>query len=296
METIARFGELCGEGPVWDPESATLYWTDLGGNRFFRYRNGTAEQLLDGLQICAVRLQRTGGFVIANHDGVFLWDGAGKPALVVAELDGARLKINDGTADAAGRFLVGSNFYHPHDPFERAKLFSISTDGRATVLDEGFELSNGCGFSPDSKTLYFTDSTVRTIYAYDYNLAAGTVSNRRVFVQVPSTEGLPDGLTVDAEGYVWSAHWYGACVVRYDPDGREERRIAFPAKQTSAVTFGGPDLDEIFVTSAAESEAMPIMPPGYDWQHGLFGGELYREKVGIRGKPEHRTAITVPSA
>ncbi len=291
METIARFGELCGEGPVWDPETATLYWTDLSSNRFYRYRAGVAEQIHDGLEICGFRLDRRGGFTVANSGGVWHWDGSGAPGLIVAESGGFRLKINDCTADAAGRLIAGSNFYHPTETFERAKLWSVGTGGRATILDDGFELPNGIGFSPDSRTLYFTDSATRRIYAYDYDLAAGTATNRRLFAQVPSTEGLPDGLTVDAEGYVWSAQWYGASVARYDPDGKVERRISLPAKQSSAVTFGGPDLDEIYVTSAAQSEPMPIMPPGYDWQNGLFGGELYRVKVDVQGKPEHRTAI-----
>ncbi|MCX6621133.1 MAG: SMP-30/gluconolactonase/LRE family protein [Acidobacteria bacterium] len=293
METIARFGELCGEGPVWDPETATLYWTDLSSSKFYRYRDGIAEQIHDGLEICGFRLNRSGGFTIANSGGVWLWDGEGAPRLVVAEAEGSRLKINDCRAAAAGRLIAGSNFYHPSEPFERAKLWSVATDGRATILDEGFELSNGIGFSPDSKTLYFTDSTTRTIYAYDYWLATGAVSKRRVFVQVPSTEGVPDGMTVDSEGFVWSAQWYGSSVVRYDPDGVVERRIVLPAKQTSAVTFGGRDLDEIYVTSAAQSEVLPVMPPGYDWENGLFGGEIYRVKVDVRGKPEHLTAIVL---
>ncbi|MCC7497374.1 MAG: SMP-30/gluconolactonase/LRE family protein [Bryobacterales bacterium] len=294
METIARFGELCGEGPVWDPEPATLYWTDLTGNRFFRYRGGVAAEIHRGLEICGFRLDARGGFTIANSGGVWHWDGSGEPVLIVSEAGGSLLKINDCTADAAGRLIAGSKFYQPAEPFERGKLWSVGTDGRATVLDDGFELPNGIGFSPDSRTLYFTDSTTRRIYAYDYNLAAGTAKNRRVFVQVPSDEGLPDGLTVDAAGFVWSAQWYAASVVRYDPDGKVERRIPLPAKQTSAVTFGGTDLDEIYVTSAAQSEPMPLMPPGYDWRNGLFGGEVYRVKVDVQGRPEHRTSIGVP--
>ena len=232
METIARFGELCGEGPVWDPETATLYWTDLSSNRFYRYRAGVAEQIHDGLEICGFRLDRRGGFTVANSGGVWHWDGSGAPGLIVAESGGFRLKINDCTADAAGRLIAGSNFYHPTETFERAKLWSVGTGGRATILDDGFELPNGIGFSPDSRTLYFTDSATRRIYAYDYDLAAGTATNRRLFAQVPSTEGLPDGLTVDAEGYVWSAQWYAASVARYDPDGKVERRISLTAKQS----------------------------------------------------------------
>jgi D-xylonolactonase len=112
-----------------------------------------------------------------------------------------------------------------------------------------------------------------------------------VVVKVPEHEGLPDGLTVDAEGFIWSAQWYGSCVVRYDPEGKLERRIPTPAKQTSAVTFGGEDFTDIFITTAAKSEPMPIMPPGYDPRSGYFGGRLYQINLGIQGKPEFKTQI-----
>ena len=159
-------------------------------------------------------------------------------------------------------------------------------------LDEGIHLANGLGFSPDGKILYFTDSVARTIYAYEYDANSGTTRRRRVFVQVPATSGLPDGLTVDSEGYVWSAEWYGQCVTRYDPDGRIERRIEMPAKQTSSVAFGGVDLTDIFITSASRSEPMPVMPPSYDPNSGYFGGALYHINLGIPGRAEHSANIS----
>jgi sugar lactone lactonase YvrE len=145
------------------------------------------------------------------------------------------------------------------------------------------------GFSPDGRTLYFTDSAARCIFAYDYDIASGCVNNRHVFVRVPSTSGLPDGLTVDADGFVWSAEWYGSCIVRYDPSGKIERRIQTDAKQTSALAFGGPDLTDIFITSAGRSEALPIMPPNYDPDSGYLGGKLFHINLGIQGKAEFRT-------
>ena len=105
------------------------------------------------------------------------------------------------------------------------------------------------GYSPDESIMYYTDSSVRTIYAYDYDRATGSVSNRRDFVKLPDTAGVPDGMTVDSEGYVWTAVWFDGCIVRFDPDGVEERRIALPAIQTSSVMFGGPDLTDIYVTT-----------------------------------------------
>jgi D-xylonolactonase len=169
----------------------------------------------------------------------------------------------------------------------------VETDGSVHIADEGFHISNGLAWSPDSKYLYFTDSAARRIYRYDYDRASGNLRNRRVLVAVPAEEGLPDGLTVDAEGFLWSAQWYGGCIVRYDPDGKLERRVSIPAKQTSSLAFGGPELTDIFITSAARSEPMPVMPPGYDPDSGHFGGELYHLNLGIAGRPEHRARISI---
>ena len=125
---------------------------------------------------------------------------------------------------------------------------------------------------PIRRRLYFADSVARTIYAYGYDAATGSVRDRRVLAQLDGSSGLPDGLTVDAEGFIWFAEWYGGCVCRYDPDGTLERRIAVPAKQTSSLAFGGPDLRDIFITSAATSEPTPVMPPGYDRDQWLLRG------------------------
>jgi D-xylonolactonase len=159
------------------------------------------------------------------------------------------------------------------------------------VADEGFQLSNGLAFSPDETIMYFADSVARRIYAYDYDRRTGELGNRRVLVRVPDNEELPDGLTVDAEGFLWSAQWYGGCVVRYDPDGKEERRIRFPAKQVSSVAFGGKDLSDIFVTSAGKSWPSPVMPKSYDPVSGNFGGQLYCVNLGIQGQPDYRADI-----
>jgi D-xylonolactonase len=164
------------------------------------------------------------------------------------------------------------------------------------VLDTGYHLGNGIAFAPGERTLYVTDTVARRIYAYDYDLTTGTAARRRTLVQVPTTEGIPDGLAADGEGFLWSAQWYGACVVRYDPDGRVERRLAVPAKQVSSVAFGGPDLTELLITSAAQSEKLPVMPEGYDPEEGLIGGPLYRANAGIAGQAQHPADIRLAEA
>jgi sugar lactone lactonase YvrE len=133
-------------------------------------------------------------------------------------------------------------------------------------------------------TLYFADFGARTIFAYDYGRGRGTVRNRRVFKLMPVSSGLPDGLTVGTEGFIRSAEWYGSRVVRYDPDGRIERQIDTPAKQTSSLAFGGPEPTDISITSAGRSEPMPIMPAGDDPNSGYLGGNSFTRIWGFAAR------------
>lgn len=220
VEVIANDNNLCGESPVWDWEKNQLYWTDSVGRKFYRYDWQTGQDVLfaEGFEINSCALNQSGDFVLANNSGVWLWDGTERLRRVTDHVDDHKCQINDCIADPAGRLIAGSCFYDPFHEYELGKLISVETDGGVRILDEGFHLANGLGFSPDNKILYFTDSVARYIFAYDYDTEEGSVHNRRVFVSVPSTEGLPDGLTVDGEGFVWSAQWYGKQVVRYDPN------------------------------------------------------------------------------
>jgi sugar lactone lactonase YvrE len=286
---------LCGEAPLWDAIQQKLYWTDCAGCKFYSYdwNSKRREVLLENFEVNGCALDQSGGFTFANNSGVWFWNKKDKPVLVVSKLASVKLQLNDCIADPEGRLLAGSCFYNPSGEYPLGKLFCIRSNGEARILDEGFHLANGLGFSLNGSTLYFTDSVARLIYAYAYDAKTGRVGDRRVFVKVDSNSGLPDGLTVDAEGFVWSAEWYGSCISRYDPDGKLERRISVPAKQSSSLTFGGLDLRDIFVTSAAKSEAMPVMPPGYDPETGYFGGALFHLNAGIQGRLEYRTRLSI---
>jgi len=298
IKLAAASGDFCGECPVWDPARNCLYWTDCVGLRFqcLDWATGRHETLKTEVEVYGFRLNEPSGFVITNTAGAWLWDGLGEPLLVAEMAEGSRLQLNDCTADSAGRLLTGSYFYDPYREYELGRLVRIDPTGAVAVLDEGFHLANGIGLSPGEGTLYLTDSVARRIYAYDYNVRSGSATRRRVFVELASSEGIPDGLAVDAEGFVWSAQWYGGCVMRYDAEGKPHRRIAVPAKQTSAVAFGGPDLSELFITTAAKSEPMPVMPPGYDPSAGPFGGSLYRVRLGVRGQEQHMSKISAPAS
>ena len=289
--TLVADGNLCGESPLWDARYQRLYWTDIIKQEFYAYDWISQQKhvLLRGFEVCGCAFDSSGGLILTNSSGVWFWGQSKIPILVASGIAGIKLQINDCIADPVGRLLAGSTFYTPSEHYPLGKLFCIDRNGNVRILDEGFHLANGLGFSPDSRTLYFADSIKRAIYAYSYDSLQGQVGGRRIFVQLDSSSGLPDGLTVDAQGYVWSAEWYGGCIRRYDPDGKVERSIPLPAKQISSLAFGGPDLTDIFITSAAKPEPMPVMPPDYDPYSGCIGGDLYHVNLGIPGCAEYRT-------
>ncbi|HLH04248.1 MAG TPA: SMP-30/gluconolactonase/LRE family protein [Bryobacteraceae bacterium] len=290
---LAETHDQCGEGPLWDARRNCLYWVDIITERLhiYNWQSRAIQMLVPGVPTSALALTEDGQVVIAGAKGVWLWTENEGALAIATSHEGKTLAINDAIADPAGRLLAGSTFFDGTSNYPRGNLYVIERDGGARVLDSGFGLANGLGFTGDGRTLYFTDSVDRVIYAYDYDAGQGQVGRRRVFVQVPATEGIPDGLTVDAEGFVWSAQWFGACICRYDPDGKLERRIAVPAEQTSSLAFGGPDMTDIFITTAATPDALVLAPPGYA-QKTNVGGQLFHLNLGIPGQPEHYCRIS----
>lgn len=290
---VADLGDLCGECPVWDSEDGRLFWTDCVGLEFNCYdpRLDAAATVRKGIEIYGFRKTVTGGWVITNLSGAWLWDGQGEPVPLVAEADGEPCPFNDCCTDVRGRLIAGTIFYAPGTDYRLGSLVVIDLDGSARILDGGYHLANGIGFSPNGATLYATDTVARRIYAYDYDAATGTASGKRVLVELPATEGIPDGLDVDEEGYLWSASWYGGCVNRFNPQGGLDRRLSVNAKQVSSAAFGGPDLADLYITTAGQSETLPVMPPGYDPSIGPFGGQLLRARPGVRGLARPLAAI-----
>ena len=167
-------------------------------------------------------------------------------------------------------------------PSHKGRLYRLDTDGKLTVVVQDVGCSNGMGFTLDRTAIYYTDSRERSIYLFDYDRASGEISNRRVFMRVTEGEGGPDGMTVDSEGFVWSAFWDGSRLVRFRPDGTEERRITFPAKKASSVIFGGTDYKDIYVTTAGGNNKK---------EDGAGAGALFRLRLRIKGLPEFCSRI-----
>ena len=281
--------DRCGEAPVWDARGGRLLWADIGASVVYQYRPGDAGKTVvsRGLPVSGIALNRDGRLVLAGATGVHLWRSPGDHRTLLAELDGQTLPFNDIVADAAGRVYAGTLYWDDNGMQHPGKLYLIDRDGSARAVEEGIELSNGLGFSPDDRTLYYADSAVRVIYAYNVDARDGSLSRKRVFARIGGAEGIPDGLTVDSQGFVWCAQWYGGQVVRYDPDGRVERRVPMPVRQVASCNFGGPDLLDLYITTAGENWPSPLAPPGYDYGKGSFGGGLYRLRLDTPGKPEH---------
>jgi sugar lactone lactonase YvrE len=143
------------------------------------------------------------------------------------------------------------------------------------------------GFGVDGRTFYFADSALRRIYSYGVDLESGRLAGKRVFAQMKREDGLPDGLTVDSEDHVWCAFWYGGKVLRFDPEGKVQRRVDVPSIQTSSVAFGGREMDELYITTAAEAWPSELAPAGYRAEAKGQGGALYRVRPGVRGKKEY---------
>lgn len=240
-----------GEGPVWHPVEHVLYWLDILEGRLHRYDPQTSlHRVFDlGVVTGSMGVRAAGGFVLATQNGFAFWDaqeGRLKP-VSDPDPDVTETRFNDGKTDRQGRFWAGKMSSRPAN-----SLFRLDPDGSVHRMESGISVSNGLGWSPDNRTFYFTDSPVRTIYAYDFDAPSGSISNRRVFAQIPDDprEGFPDGLAVDQEGCIWSARWGGWKVVRYRPDGSVEREVPMPVEFPTSCAFGGPDLDEMYITSA----------------------------------------------
>ena len=293
LEIVARDNNLCGEAPVWDAAAKRLLWVDLGASLVYECvpAAGTHRILHRGLMVSGMARNAGGSLVFAGATGLHLRHDSGDIRTLLTEHDGETLLFNDILPDAQGRLYAGTIYWGAGGLEKPGKLYLIEGAGRARVVDEGIEIANGLGLSPDQRTLYFADSARRIIFAYDVDPKSGDLARRRIFVQIPGDEGLPDGLTVDREGFLWCAQWYGAQVVRYDPDGRVERRVAMPVRQVSSVIFGGEDLTDLYITTAADPWPSSLAPPGYDFSAANLGGSLYRIRLDVQGVPDFRAAL-----
>ena len=269
-----------GEGCFWDSKDGAVWWLDVVlPSRIHKFvlATGHHRSWHFSEMVSAMAIRKDGTLVVGCEFGIKTFDpltGA-LTAINHPDADHPQNRGNDGACDTRGRFWFGTmqqNIAPDGADLDitqsSGRLFRIDKDFSPTLMESNVGVSNGPCWSPNNKTFYFTDSKAQTIFAYDFDVEAGTISNKRVFNDT-TDHGHPDGATVDAEGFLWSARWEGACVLRFDPKGRLNRIVPMPAKRPTCVCFGGPNLDTLFVTTAS-LHVDPAHLKRYPLQGGLF--------------------------
>lgn len=269
-------GAELGEGPIWSARENAIYFVDIKAPKLHRY------SLTDGARKSWDMPERI-GWAIERKDGDGFMAGF-KSGFARLWLDPLKIEFfahpeahlpgnrrNDAKVDSKGRIWAGSMDDAIVDV--SGALYRIDTDLSWTQMDAGYKICNGPTFCRAGKTLYHTDTAIGTIYAFDLN-DDGSITNKRVFIQFEDSWGRPDGMTTDAEDHIWVAHWGGSRVSRFTPQGKLDRAIALPASQITSCVFAGPNLDRMFVTSAAGGVSEE------------FGGALFEVDPGVRGCPQ----------
>lgn len=275
-----------GEVPVWDVEEQALYWIDIENALLQRLEpaSGKVERWRLPERICALALRRAGGLIVALASGIAFFDpktgAVERLAAPEAHLPGNR--FNDGKCDRRGRFWAGTMDDRLSE--RTAALYRFDADRSCRRMESGIGISNSLAWSPDNRTFYFADTLQRLIFAYDFDIDSGEISNRRVFADMAGQPGDPDGSTIDAEGYLWNAQWDGWRLVRYAPDGRIDRIVELPVQKPTSCMFGGPDLQTLYVTTAIWDLNAAALA-GQPWAGGLLALD-----VGVAGLPEPRFA------
>lgn len=287
VELVLDARATLGEGPCWDERSGLLYWVDIAGKRVHAYNpvSGTNRSVQLDQMVGAAVVREAGGLVLAMERGFYTLDWESEELAAVADPEPGKTgnRFNDGKCDAAGRFWAGTMDKQEKSP--TGALYCLEPDAHRTVRKavEHVTVSNGLGWSPDGRTMYYTDSMTKRVVAYDFDLATGTLANCRTAVTIPADGGFPDGMTVDAEGMLWIAQWGGWQVSRWSPHtGELLTAIPVPVERASSCAFGGPDLDELYITTArigATEEELAKQP---------HAGSLFRVKPGVSGLPTYR--------
>lgn len=267
-----------GEGPVWSARWGGLRWVDmLAGDVLSLIDDRNVGRRHVGSVTAAVRPRRSGGSVIGVERG-FVLEAADGSLMSLPELwSGDEVRMNEGGCDPGGRFYCGSMAYDERPG--AGSLYRLDADLAVQVVLDDVTISNGLEWSPDGSRAYYNDTATFRISLFDYDPESG-LTGRRTFAQIPNA-GRPDGLTVDAEGGVWTAISNGGAVHRYRPDGCLDEVLTVPARKVTACTFGGTRLDELFITTSREG-----LPEGED----PLAGSLFRARPQVIGLPAREFA------
>jgi sugar lactone lactonase YvrE len=264
-----------GEGPIWDSVAGVLRWVDmLNGDILTLPPGGQLSRQHVGTIAAAMRPRAGGGLVVAVEHGFALMDADGRLGPEAIAFTDPTLRLNEGGVDRQGRFFCGSMPYDQGGP--RGAFYRFDPDGAITEVFGEVTISNGVAWNADGDTMFYIDTPTHRVDVFDYDTGAGMPSNRRPLVHTDPAQGLPDGMALDTEGGMWVAMYGGHAVHRYTPDGKLDEVVEVPPAQVTSCCFGGPSLDELYITTSREN-----LPDGAD----PLAGALFRIKPGARGLP-----------
>ena len=272
---------VLGEGPVWDATERRLIWVDIEGCLIHRYDPLTRvdDQVRVSGRVGYASPRRGGGIALAMEHTFAVTDAGGDPVVVATVEPTAPTRMNDGNCDSSGRLYAGTMALDERSPV--GSLYRLDPDGAIERILQNVTVSNGIDWSLDGETMFYVDSASQSIDAFDFDVTAGRVSNRREFVRFSTDDGTPDGITIDAKGCVWVALWGGWSVRRYTADGELDIVVKLPTQNITSAAFGGDHLDELYVTSAREG----LTDSEFEAQPDA--GALFRCRPGVVGRAQH---------
>ena len=280
---VVDSGNELGETPVWDAAAGLLHWVDIFAGAVYSLdpAGGEPGRFEHGTVVGSVVPRARGGLVLAAGRALVATelDGSGAETLIEVEPDRPENRFNDCRVDPAGRFFGGTKVNASGEEGLGA-VYRIGADLRPSVAIADTGIANGIGWSPDGRTLYFIDSPLQRLDAYEFDPASGDLGARRTVARIDPDDGLPDGLAVDAEGGIWVALANGWTLRRYAPKGRIEAEFRLPVRNPTCPGFGGPDLRTLYLTSAHLRD-----DPTYA-DESLLAGALFGLDVGVAGLAE----------
>jgi sugar lactone lactonase YvrE len=292
-EAVGDVTAMLGEGPYWVPEDDCLLWVDIPNGRLHRTYFPTGETVTLDLGAVSAAFPAVGGGLLSaggNSLALHLPAERGEQWItrLIAEVPAREaVRFNDASVDPVGRVWVGSMDTSESQPL--GNLYRLDATGALVAVVTGVTVSNGLGWSPDGTRMYYADSPTKQIDVFDYDPATGAASGRRIFADLSAFDGVPDGLTVDADGCVWVAVWGGGVLRRLAPDGTADAVLQVPVSQPTSCAFGGPGMTDLYVTTAkvglseAELKDQPL------------AGRLLRLRPGPVGLPSTTTYATIPA-
>lgn len=274
-----------GEGPVWDEHSERFYWVDILSGLFNEYdpKTKTNKSYDIGEHVGAAVPREKGGFILAKKSGFATFNPDNEKITPIGdpESDKPGNRFNDGKCDPAGRFWAGTMAY---DVSEGAgSLYCLSKNARIEKKLSDITISNGLAWNQNADKFYHIDSPTGNIYSYSFNLKTGAISNRNIARNISQDIGFPDGMTIDTDDKLWIAIYGGSRVLRIDPKtGETLMEIHLPVPKITSCTFGGKDLNELYITTCREYMS------DEDIEKAPYSGSLFKVKIPYYGRPVHR--------